>query len=595
MANFDGVLAPAAGWNDVPQATNKMALLGGPGAPLNAQAEALAARSGLLAHKAGSGAFTPYGGQLAILGEDLFDPLVQEMQITFIGDSIPWGVGSSGASPTGTHDKTLSDPRNNGASPSFVNEFGRWVASILGANAVTTFSNHYASPSGESIRTITAVKNEFPIGAAYTVVGSGTFTDITDQNIAGPALRGRRTLSVADGGKVSLSFQFTGSEFTLIYSQMTNGANYDLTVDGVLIGTYPSGGGAALFNQRRLHSFPYIINKTITVSIQQPSKPGPILQLRVEGFAINKTVRIKNQAVSGVHTAQYVEYNMPTATTGGKSLLPTEIPSYAATQTGTGSHSLTIDTDEPSAIRGQAYIYGFLNTGEWTITVNPPANTDRMTIYFSSNDNTAGVQVFNGATLLSTFYTSSTEPDMPFGYKNNRVISYPKGTATLTIKTLWKDYGYGVLYFKLQALQFDDSAVPSYPVDNGFHDGLALDYKDSFAFIQLGINDRGSAKVSSPAATRAALASLVSLMPVGCKPIFMAPNNSIDSGGIYFNNAEVMQAIRQEAKRLGIDFINNRALFEGYSLSSYTTDNLHPNDFGHKLICENIITSIMRG
>lgn len=75
----------------------------------------------------------------------------------------------------------------------------------------------------------------------------------------------------------------------------------------------------------------------------------------------------------------------------------------------------------------------------------------------------------------------------------------------------------------------------------------------------------------------------------------MAPNNSEDSVGIYFNNADVMQAIRQEAKRLGVDFINNRALFEGYSLPHYTTDNLHPNDFGHKLICENIITSIMRG
>ncbi|WP_324026095.1 hypothetical protein [Aeromonas caviae] len=45
MANFDGVLTPPAGWPDVPQASNQMALLGGPGGPMNAQAEALAARS----------------------------------------------------------------------------------------------------------------------------------------------------------------------------------------------------------------------------------------------------------------------------------------------------------------------------------------------------------------------------------------------------------------------------------------------------------------------------------------------------------------------------------------------------------------------
>lgn len=45
MADFDGILNPDAGWPDIPQATDKMTLLGGPGGPLNAQAEALAART----------------------------------------------------------------------------------------------------------------------------------------------------------------------------------------------------------------------------------------------------------------------------------------------------------------------------------------------------------------------------------------------------------------------------------------------------------------------------------------------------------------------------------------------------------------------
>ncbi|MFK7686061.1 hypothetical protein ACI7MJ_20580, partial [Aeromonas caviae] len=48
MVNFDGILNPAAGWPDIPQASDQMQLLGGEGGPLNAQAEAIAARSVLL-------------------------------------------------------------------------------------------------------------------------------------------------------------------------------------------------------------------------------------------------------------------------------------------------------------------------------------------------------------------------------------------------------------------------------------------------------------------------------------------------------------------------------------------------------------------
>lgn len=584
-------LTPAPGWSDIPQLEASTLALGGVGGPMNAQAAALGARSGLLASKAGSGSFTPYGGQLALLGEDLFDPLVQEMQITFIGDSITWGTGSSGQSPSGTRDKTLSDPRNNGTSPSFVNEFGRWVEGVLGAGAVTTFSNHPASPSGESVRTITAVKNEFPIGGAYAVAGTGSFTDKIETNITGPALRGHRTLSVAPGATASLSFNFTGSEFTFIYSQIGAGANYELKVDGVVIGIY-STSGATKYNVRRTHSFGYIKDKIVTITALPVG--GVTSQLRFEGFSINKTVRIKNQGIIGIYSGQYVTFNMPSSVNTLAPELPSEIPSYLAEVTGSGSHSYSVESN-PSAARGKIYKYGFLDGGQWTITVNPAENTDRMTVFYTSNESTAGFEVYDGDVLLDTFYTASTEPGNTFGYGKRHIISFPKGTTTLTIKTLFRDYGIGILYLKLEALQFSDSSVVTYPLDNYFGDGVALDIKDSYAFVQLGINDRGAAQVSSPSAIRSSLNSLVSLFPQYCRPIFMAPNNSEDSVGVYFNNADVMQAIRQEAKRLGVDFINNRALFEGYSLPHYTTDNLHPNDFGHKLICENIITSIMRG
>ncbi|WP_323947173.1 SGNH/GDSL hydrolase family protein [Aeromonas caviae] len=48
MSDFDGILNPPADWPDVPQTSDVMRLLGGEGGPLNAQAEAIAARTKLL-------------------------------------------------------------------------------------------------------------------------------------------------------------------------------------------------------------------------------------------------------------------------------------------------------------------------------------------------------------------------------------------------------------------------------------------------------------------------------------------------------------------------------------------------------------------
>ncbi|MFQ2659331.1 hypothetical protein ACK3ZC_09290 [Aeromonas caviae] len=48
MVDFDGILNPAAGWPDVPRASDQMRLLGGEGGPMNAQAQVLAARTKLL-------------------------------------------------------------------------------------------------------------------------------------------------------------------------------------------------------------------------------------------------------------------------------------------------------------------------------------------------------------------------------------------------------------------------------------------------------------------------------------------------------------------------------------------------------------------
>lgn len=52
MSNFDGILTPVAAWDDVPQASDQMQLLGGPGGPLNAQAQRLLNRTAYLLPRA---------------------------------------------------------------------------------------------------------------------------------------------------------------------------------------------------------------------------------------------------------------------------------------------------------------------------------------------------------------------------------------------------------------------------------------------------------------------------------------------------------------------------------------------------------------
>lgn len=63
MSNFDGVLNPAAGWPDIPQASTSMVVLGGAGGPLNEQATQLAARTKKLKEDIENISPVGFGGQ----------------------------------------------------------------------------------------------------------------------------------------------------------------------------------------------------------------------------------------------------------------------------------------------------------------------------------------------------------------------------------------------------------------------------------------------------------------------------------------------------------------------------------------------------
>lgn len=535
-----------------------------------------------------SGYFAEFGPQLRKLNSALLDPLVQELQITFIGDSITWGTGSTGAAASGTRDGTLSDPRNNSTSPSYVNQLGRLIAAILGTDTVTTFSNHSYSPSGESIREMVTDKYEFPYGSAYSVVGSGSFMDVIDTNVTGPYLGARRTITVTTGASASLSFNFTGSKFSLVYSQLPNSADYELLINGVSQGVFTTRGDTA-FNTRRSHSFGYVINGAVTIRAVQHSGDTSNQQLRLEALLFPKTVRIKNQGIIGTTTERYAMYNFPTALSRPKPYSPQNIPGFSQTFVGTGGHEY-VESPEPNAILGMRYKYSFTNTGSWEITLNPGPTDDRVAIYFSSTDKTCDVQVLADGVAIETFHTSSNEEGVPFGYQNSRVVSIPVGTTTVKIKTVFVQYQSTVSYLYLEGLRTFSSNSLTYPTNNNFKDGVALDDKDMFAFFQVGVNDRESKQVKSPTQIRMQLEKMLSLIPPGCSPILMVSNPAKEAGN--YSMQDMAQAIRQTAEKNNVAFIDNFNLFDKYSLAYFTTDSLHPNDIGHNMIARNIFKSI---
>lgn len=216
------------------------------------------------------------GKQLSALNTALNDPKFQDFGVTFVGDSITWGVGATGAITTGpARDGTLSDYRNNAGSCTFVNEIRRWIKRNLGAGTTEVISNHPYSvgAGGESISTFSKGEYLFPKGVEYSFTKTGSTSDKTFENVSGPYLNCRRVITVGLGGTGSLVFNMTGTSFTLVFGGQPAGAMYELLVNGVSKGTFSARTGddgiISANNQRRKHTFDYVRNGNITIKVIQ--------------------------------------------------------------------------------------------------------------------------------------------------------------------------------------------------------------------------------------------------------------------------------------------------------------------------------------
>ncbi len=254
--------------------------------------------------------FHAFGGQLSKLKKSLGNPLEQFTGIVFVGDSITWGRTLADNGTFEPRTGSLSDPRDKFTSPSFVNEFKRYIGEqyMLGASPI--LSNWSASTSGEAIAEYTRQTILYPFGGDFTLTTTGTATSIGESQ-SGASVTGfqKQLVAASTGtGVHTISFNFTGDRFTLCFASTTSTLNYELLVDGVSKGVFSTVPGVdgviSGNNNQREHVFNYVRNKVIQIKTVQPGTSGNN-QLRVEGIIINKKVRITNHGIIGATSQSF--------------------------------------------------------------------------------------------------------------------------------------------------------------------------------------------------------------------------------------------------------------------------------------------------
>ena len=352
---------------------------------------------------AGSPSFHAYGGQLRKLAAALADPLVQRLGIVFIGDSITWGTGTGESATADPRDGTLSDPRDYYGSPSYVNQFKRYIQRRYAPNSTPIITNWPASASGESIVEYRATHIMYPrygdIVVTQATGGSMSITDVNNSSLVGG---GQLQLASANTGVLNshtITFPFTGTEFKLYFScTETTATSYDLLVDGVLIGTYSMHAGASATsgtlvdgsnNNYNSHTFSYIKGKTVTIRTNRNGEAG-LRTARFQAIEVEKRIIVSNQGINGSAFRVYGNYNL--SGNFGDGVAVGADDSFVFVQLGTNDRII------PGAnqfARGQNVIQGFAETTLGMIPAtadtilmiaNPASNESGSTYWLSMRD-----------------------------------------------------------------------------------------------------------------------------------------------------------------------------------------------------------------
>lgn len=263
-----------------------------------------------------------FGNQLENLKYSLSNPLEQYTGIVFIGDSITWGrtlEENTNGFEIG-RDGTLSDIRDNYKSPSYVNNFKRYIGEKYAFNSHINILNWENSTKGESIVIFEKQNILYPYQGDFDYTTTGAVIASVSRSMS-QSLSGSQLVTTVDSKSVGegvLSFPFTGNGFTLSFDSLENSMDYELIIDGVSKGVFntaPGNGITVGFDQRRTHEFDYIRNKKVEIKTKKTNVDG-YQQLNIGGIIINKKIRISNQGIIGQSAKNYKKNNMSQNTSG---------------------------------------------------------------------------------------------------------------------------------------------------------------------------------------------------------------------------------------------------------------------------------------
>ncbi len=279
------------------------------------------------------------GGQLSQLMHDLEDPLCQAIFMKFVGDSITWGMTVPGSAPTSPRSGQLADVRNNMSSPSWLNLFHQW----LGRNYF-----RLSAPTATGIGEVSYSRSVdlWPASPLFVLSAFATSEGVISNTNATL----RSFIDYVTDGK-SIEFDMYGASFTYVYSQLTNGADYELFVDGISQGVFGTS-GTSMFRASRGHNFAVGSHKI------KITKRGPVsTALRTEAIRINKILTVKNDGIIGRSTADWLP---------GKGLLDESVQTrdkYVFVMLGTNDRAQTNQPTSPSRITENLFsIVNWLNT-----------------------------------------------------------------------------------------------------------------------------------------------------------------------------------------------------------------------------------------
>lgn len=252
----------------------------------------------------------PPPSAVAAIVDAMANPL-HSLQIRLIGDSITWGDGASGNSPTGPRTGELTDPRNNLDARTWANwmrdYLGSWACGVmktrtdLGAGGSIDERLAKISPVGEGVKyfhPVTGRELVPTVNASGGVVGGTYHGKVVDINT------GSLNTYNAD-----ITVELTGDNITFGYTQFTStnttDNSIDVYVDGVLTDTFTFAGPSAAYGQKSPKiTFPF--GKHTIVAKRRTEAE---FSFRFEGIEVDQKIVFWNDGIMGSSTSSWVPPN----------------------------------------------------------------------------------------------------------------------------------------------------------------------------------------------------------------------------------------------------------------------------------------------